>query len=125
MNCPECEHSNTEGAWLCINCGAKLPRADAGESVPEEDAGSEAQSEDPIRFEPTISENLRRLRERTRDQGRERPKGTPGGARRERDLPQATMPSFSGGKFLGLPGSVWVIVGSIFVIGAMVLSGLQ
>ena len=28
MRCPECEHDNTEGAWLCINCGSKLPRPD-------------------------------------------------------------------------------------------------
>lgn len=125
MNCPECDHSNTEGAWLCINCGAKLPRADASESASEEDTSPEDQSEGSVRFEPTISENLRRLRERTRDQGRESPKGAPSGARGERNLPQATIPSFSGGNFLGLPGFVWVIFGSIFAISFMVFSGLQ
>ena len=61
MNCPECDHENTEGAWLCINCGAKLPRAEEAER----EAAEEIESiEEPSRFEPTISENLRRLRER-------------------------------------------------------------
>ncbi|HCU72253.1 MAG: hypothetical protein CL790_04760 [Chloroflexi bacterium] len=114
MRCPECEHENTEGAWLCINCGSKLPRPedDAPEiKMADQPQAPDAQQEDPSRFAPQISENLRRLRDRTE---------------REREQKRSTQrigtPS---GVILGLPLTVWALVAFIFVIFVYVLSALQ
>ena len=77
MRCPECEHDNTEGAWLCINCGSKLPRPedDAPEiEMAEQPQAPDPQHEEPSRFAPQISENLRKLRDRTeREREQKRP----------------------------------------------------
>lgn len=117
MKCHECEHENTEGAWLCINCGAKLHR----EEAEVEQSGDTV--EEPSRFEPSISENLRRLRERTTgDQ--------PTSARRRRPasagMPKFEMPNLAAGtRVLGLPVAVWVIFTVVFIIVAMMLGNLQ
>ena len=118
MKCHECGHENTEGAWLCINCGVKLQR--------EDDQGDELSDsvEEPSRFEPTISESLRRLRER--NAGQQATSGTrrqrPSGAR-----PSGSgMPNLTGGsQVLGLPVTVWAIAIVVVLIAAMVLGSLQ
>ena len=75
MRCSECNHENTEGAWLCINCGTKLPRPEdqeLGEDSRKVDEPKEVQQRDEDQFAPQISENLRKLRERTeRERGRQ------------------------------------------------------
>jgi cobalamin biosynthesis Mg chelatase CobN len=115
MRCQECDHQNTEGAWLCINCGAKLPRPetqDASAESSDAPAGSTAESDEPSRFAPQISENLRRLRDRTeRERARQRParQSSPG----------------SGGSFLGIPIMVWGLVAFVFVAFVYAMSALQ
>ena len=114
MRCPECEHDNTEGAWLCINCGSKLPRPedDAPEiEMAEQPQAPAPQHEEPSRFAPQISENLRKLRDRTE---RER--------EQKRPTPRIAAPS---GAILGLPLAVWGLVAFIFVIFIYVVSSLQ
>jgi hypothetical protein len=118
MKCHECAHENTEGAWLCINCGAKLKRDDF-QSEGEESTG---QADDPIKFEPNISENLRRLRERASGEqpsSRTRRQSSSG-------VPKLEVPNLTGGsRVLGLPVSVWVLFAVIFIIALMFLSNLQ
>ena len=119
MNCPDCDHANTEGAWLCINCGGKLPRAEEAEleaiEAPEsiEETGS---------FDPTISENLRRLRERTasRVPAKSVSPQPPGSER-----PPLSMPKLSGGSILGISPALWMIVGGCIVVAFLALSALQ
>ena len=118
MKCHECDHENTEGAWLCINCGAKLKRDDV-----ETEGGEMAEQEyEPSRFEPTISENLRKLRDRsTGNSGSSsrRSGSSPG-------VPKFEMPDFAGGsRILGMPAAVWALAAVIFVIALMVLGNLQ
>jgi hypothetical protein len=118
MKCHECAHENTEGAWLCINCGAKLKRDDF-QSEGDESSG---QTDEPIRFEPNISENLRRLRERA--------SGDPQSSRTRRQsgsgAPKLEVPNLIGGsRVLGLPISVWVVFAVVFIIAMMFLSNLQ
>ncbi|MDE2903676.1 MAG: hypothetical protein OXP73_11705 [Chloroflexota bacterium] len=114
MRCQECDHQNTEGAWLCINCGAKLPRPEDQEQAAEtsgQPAGSTSESDEPSRFAPQISENLRRLRDRTeRERARQRP-----------------TPASSGtsGSFLGIPVIVWGLVIFILVGFVYAMSALQ
>ena len=119
MNCPECDHENTEGAWLCINCGVKLPRAEEAER----EAAEESESvEEPSRFEPTISENLRRLRERTAS-GNAAKSSRP---RRAPDRPAIPgLPKLSGGAVLGFSPTVWVALAALLVVVALTLSSLQ
>ena len=118
MKCHECGHENTEGAWLCINCGAKLKRDDA------ETEGQESteQADEPSRFDPNMSENLRRLRERaTGEKGSSSrgPQASPG-------IPKLEIPDLTGGsRILGLPAAVWVVFAVIFIIALMLLSNLQ
>jgi hypothetical protein len=119
MNCPECDHENTEGAWLCINCGAKLPRAEEAER----EAAEEIESiEEPSRFEPTISENLRRLRERTASE-------SPARSSRPRHAPDRpampSLPKLSGGAVLGISPTVWLAFAALLVIVALTLSSVQ
>ena len=115
MRCQECEHLNTEGAWLCINCGAKLPRPETQDATAESSnapAESATESDEPSRFAPQISENLRRLRDRTeRERARQRPA-------------QQTTPGASG-SFLGIPIVVWGLVIFIFVAFVYAMSALQ
>ena len=114
MRCPECEHENTEGAWLCINCGSKLPRPedDAPEiKVAEQPQAPDQQQEEPGRFAPQISENLRKLRDRTE---RER--------EQKHSTPRTRIPS---GVILGLPLAAWGIVAFVFVLFIYVMSELQ
>ena len=114
MRCPECEHDNTEGAWLCINCGSKLPRPDddAPEiKMAEQPQAPDQQQEEPSRFAPQISENLRKLRDRT-DREREQKPSTP----------RIGAPS---GSILGLPLAVWGLAALIFVVFIYVVSSLQ
>ncbi len=110
MRCTECDHANTEGAWLCINCGAKLPRAEL-EGDPET-AVESSQPEEPSRFAPQISENLRRLRDQTE---RER-----GGRRRPRT---PARPSAS--NLLGIPLAAWALIVFLFLIFIVLVSQLQ
>ena len=118
MKCHECGHENTEGAWLCINCGAKLKRDDA-ETEGEESAEP---VDDPSRFEPSISENLRRLRDRASgDQGSSgrRPQSSPG-------IPKMELPNLTGGsRILGLPAAIWAFFAVILIVALMILSNLQ
>lgn len=118
MKCHECAHENTEGAWLCINCGAKLKRDD----FPSDSDKSSTQADDPIPFEPNISENLRRLRERASgEQQSARNRRRPGSG-----PPKLEVPNLTGGaRILGLPISVWVLFVVVFVIALMFLSNLQ
>lgn len=114
MRCQECDHQNTEGAWLCINCGAKLPRPEdqeASAETPGQPAGSAADRDEPSRFAPQISENLRRLRDRTeRERARQRPaQASPGAS----------------GSFLGIPIMVWGLVIFLFVGFVYAMSALQ
>ena len=114
MRCPECEHDNTEGAWLCINCGSKLPRPDddAPEiKMAEQPQAPDQQQEEPSRFAPQISENLRKLRDRTEREREQKP-----------STPRIGAPS---GSILGLPLAVWGLVALIFVIFIYVVSSLQ
>ncbi len=115
MQCPDCDHENTSGAWLCINCGAKLPREGATEK--EQDAGGQDQSDEPSRFEPAISENLRRLRDRAQRPARS-------GSSQRRSGP-TKMPEVPSGTVLGFPLSFWLVAIFIFVVTAMVLSNLN
>ena len=115
MQCPDCDHENTSGAWLCINCGAKLPRE--GQAAPASEETEETSADEPSRFEPAISENLRRLRERA-----QRP--TRAGSRPGRRQP-TRVPQLSQGTVLGLPWTFWAVVIFVFVVVAMVLSNLQ
>ena len=117
MHCPDCDHENTSGAWLCINCGAKLPREGATEQ--EQDAGEGDQPDEPSRFEPAISENLRRLRERAQRPARS------GSGPSQRRSGQMKMPEVSSGTVLGFPLSFWLVAIFIFVVTAMVLSNLN
>jgi len=118
MKCQECGHENTEGAWLCINCGAKLDRE--GDAV--EDSAETV--EEPSRFEPSISENLRRLRDRTVDRQRtgsskRKPSGRP-------SQPPLKMPNIAGGGLvLGLPIGVWLVAAFLFFVVAVMLGNLQ
>ena len=118
MKCHECGYANTEGAWLCINCGAKLKR-DEDET---QDPSAEHAKEQSDEFAPTISENLRRLRERASDgnaSAPRRPQPTTG-------MPKIELPNLaSGSTILGLPTSVWAVFAVVFVIALMVLSNLQ
>ena len=116
MQCPDCDHDNTSGAWLCINCGAKLPRE--GQVAPDPEQGEESSADEPSRFEPAISENLRRLRERA-----QRP--TRPGQRSGRRSPPTRVPQLSQSTILGLPWAFWAVVIFLFVVIAMVLSNLQ
>lgn len=115
MRCQECEHQNTEGAWLCINCGAKLPRPEDQEQTaetPEKAAGPAAERDEPSRFAPQISENLRRLRDRTeRERASQRPARQP--------TPGAS------GNFLGIPILVWGLIIFLFVAFVYAMSALQ
>ena len=116
MRCSECAHENTEGAWLCINCGTKLPRPDDQELESEShevDAPREVSDRDESRFAPQISENLRKLRDRT-----ERERG------RQVTIPRIGTGTLSG-TFLGLPLIVWVPIALVFIIFVYVVSGLQ
>lgn len=103
---------------MCINCGAKLKRDDF-QSEGEESTG---QADDPIKFEPNISENLRRLRERASGEqpsSRTRRQSSSG-------VPKLEVPNLTGGsRVLGLPVSVWVLFAVIFIIALMFLSNLQ
>ena len=119
MNCPGCDHENTEGAWLCINCGAKLPRAEEAER----EAAEEIESiEEPSRFEPTISENLRRLRERTASESPARSSRP----RRAPDRPaMPSLPKLSGGAVLGISPTVWLAFAALLIIVALTLSSVQ
>ena len=114
MRCPECDHENTEGAWLCINCGAKLPRPEAeAKDDPDNDneasteVAAEAVHEDPSRFTPRISESLRRLRDQTEQD-------------RSQSAPPETKPHF-----LGIPGAVWAFVVTVAIIFTVAVSSLQ
>jgi hypothetical protein len=114
MRCPECEHDNTEGAWLCINCGSKLPRPD--DDAPELKAAEhpkapDVQQDEPSRFAPQISESLRKLRDRT-----ERERG------KKRSTQRMGAPS---GVILGMPLAVWALVAGVFVLFIYVMSALQ
>lgn len=114
MRCAECNHENTEGAWLCINCGVKLPRPEDQELGAESrkvDGPKEVQDRDKDQFGSQISENLRKLRERT-----ERERG------RQVTVPRLGAPS---GTFLGLPLVVWVPIALVFIIVVYVMSSLQ
>ena len=114
MRCPECEHDNTEGAWLCINCGSKLPRPedDAPEiEMAEQPQAPDQQQEEPSRFAPQISENLRKLRDRTEREREQKP-----------STPRIGAPS---GSILGLPLAVWGLAALIFVAFIYVVSSLQ
>ena len=114
MRCSECNHENTEGAWLCINCGTKLPRPEdqeLGDESRKVDEPKEVQQRDEDQFAPQISENLRKLRERT-----ERERG------RQVTVPRMGAPS---GTFLGFPLVVWVPIALFFIIFVYVLSSLQ
>ena len=114
MRCKECDHQNTEGAWLCINCGAKLPRPEDEERAGESSsppAESAAERDEPSRFAPQISENLRRLRDRTeRERARQRP---------------AQASPRTSGRFLGVPLTVWGLVIFLFIIFIYAMSALQ
>ena len=111
MRCPECSHQNTEGAWLCINCGEKLPRPETAEA----DLSSETAAPDESdRFAPKISENLRRLREQTE---RER-------AASER-RPRKSTPSTPSTSLLGLPLTVWAAAAILIIAFVIVVSNLQ
>ena len=114
MRCQECDHENTEGAWLCINCGVKLPRPEDQESTtdaPRRPAEPAAEAEEPSRFAPQISENLRKLRDRTeRERARQRP----------------SQPSAGGtGSFLGIPLIVWGLIILAFIAFVYAMSALQ
>ena len=114
MRCPECEHDNTEGAWLCINCGFKLPRPDDDTSEGEvagQPKPRDTEHDEPSRFAPQISENLRKLRDRTE---------------RERAQKRSTQRiGTTSGIILGLPLMVWGIVGFVLVLVIYVISALQ
>ena len=127
MNCPDCDHENTEGAWLCINCGGKLPRAEEAELEAIEAQAQEDNSEGPDSFDPTISENLRRLRERTASRAPARPGASrpPTGQTAGAERPPLSMPKLSGGSILGLSPGLWLIVGAWIVIAFLTLSSLQ
>ena len=113
MRCPECSHQNTEGAWLCINCGEKLPRPETAEA--EADLSSETATPDESgKFAPKISENLRRLREQTE---RERAASEP---RR-----RSSAPSAPSSTLLGLPLTVWATVAILLIVFVIVVSNLQ
>ena len=112
MPCPECEYENTEGAWLCINCGAKLPRPeteahDDAEHEHQHEAGTEAADEEPNRLAPQISANLRRLRDQA-----------------EHDRGQITQSALSG-NFLGIPLVAWGLVALVIIIFIALVSSLQ
>lgn len=114
MRCPECNHENTEGAWLCINCGEKLPRPEdesGSEDATSETTAASSEPEEPSRFAPRISENLRRLRDRTE---RDRAQGR---TRRSPSVPR-TAP-------FGIPLAVWAVLGFVFVLFIMIVSNLQ
>lgn len=119
MRCPECEHENTEGAWLCINCGAKLPRADVkDQSGGPDEVASPAPPQEPSRFAPQISENLRRLRDQTeRARQRARNARSPRPAR-SRD---ATGPVI----YFGFPLAAWALIGFVLIVIVFVMSQLQ
>ena len=114
MRCQECDHQNTEGAWLCINCGAKLPRPEDPEQSADSSStptGPAADREEPSRFAPQISENLRKLRDRTeRERARQRPAQPSAGAT---------------GSFLGIPIIAWGVVIFLFVVFVYAMSALQ
>ncbi len=111
MQCPECSHQNTEGAWLCINCGEKLPRPETSET---EVSSETAAPDESGRFAPKISENLRRLREQT-----ERERGA--APRRPRDAAPRTPSS----TVLGLSLTVWAAVAILIIAFVIVVSNLQ
>lgn len=115
MRCQECDHQNTEGAWLCINCGAKLPRPEDQEAASETSgrpAEPTAERDEPSRFAPQISENLRRLRDRTeRERASQRPARQP--------TPGASS------SFLGIPILVWGLIIFLFVAFVYAMSALQ
>ena len=111
MRCPECSHQNTEGAWLCINCGEKLPRPETTEA----DLSPEPATPDESgRFAPKISENLRRLREQTE---RERAASEPRARKTAPSTPSTTL--------LGLPLTVWAAVAILIIAFVIVVSNLQ
>ena len=114
MRCQECDHQNTEGAWLCINCGAKLPRPEDKDSAAETSrpaAEPAAEGEEPSRFAPQISENLRKLRDRTE---------------RERGAQRPARPSVgSSGNILGIPLVVWGLIIFLLVAFVYAMSALQ
>jgi hypothetical protein len=124
MNCPDCDHENTEGAWLCINCGGKLPRAEEAEL---EAIEAEENIEGAGSFDPTISENLRRLRERTASREPARPVSSrpPPAQSSGVERPPLSMPKLSGGSILGLSPGLWMIIGACIVIAFLTLSSLQ
>lgn len=111
MDCPECGHENTEGAWLCINCGDKLPRPETAEVEASQET---AAGEEPSRFAPKISENLRKLRDETE---------------RERSASQqdshGTASKPGAGRFLGLPVGVWAAVAVMLIVFVIAISNLQ
>lgn len=121
MQCPECEHDNTEGAWLCINCGAKLPREDVKEQASEpEGVASSAPPQEPSRFAPQISENLRRLRDQTeRERARQRARA----ARSPR--PTASRESSGPVVYFGFSPAVWAIIAFILIVFIFAMSRLQ
>ena len=120
MKCSECDHENTEGAWLCINCGSKLPRAQEADQVAAEEESESV--DEPSRFEPTISENLRRLRERTTSGSSARPS-------RRRNTPERpsvpSLPKLSGGSVFGFVPTFWLVFAGLLFILAITLSSLQ
>ncbi len=116
MQCPDCDHENTSGAWLCINCGAKLPRE--GQAAPTSEESEESSGDEPSRFEPAISENLRRLRERAQRPARS-------GSRSSRRPAPTRVPQISQSEILGLPWTFWAVAIFVIVVIAMVLSNLQ
>ena len=111
MECSECGHENTEGAWLCINCGEKLPRPETSEA---ESSQETTAAEEPSRFAPKISENLRKLRDQTE---RER------AASQGRSRGSASVPT--GGKLLGLPLVAWAAVAVLLISFVIFASNFQ
>ena len=112
MRCPECEHENTEGAWLCINCGHKLPRPETQDSEQDEQGESSVSAQpdrdEPSRFAPQVSENLRRLRDQAeRERARRQVSGTGGAA------------------VLGIPLTVWALIAFLLVLFVVLMSSLQ
>ena len=116
MDCPECGHENTEGAWLCINCGDKLPRPETAEV---EESQKTAEAEEPSQFAPKISENLRKLRDQT-----ERERSASERSASDRGS-HGTAPKPGAGRFLGLSVGVWAAVAVVLIAFAIAVSILQ
>ena len=105
---------------MCINCGAKLKRDDADADA--EGDESPGTVDEPSKFEPSISEDLRRLRDRATGEGSSRRRSAPTGA----GIPKIEFPNlFGGSRILGMPAVVWALFAVVFVITLMVLSNLQ